>query len=193
LQTLRPEFLEIPARLTAMFPPRPPGFARDRETFGAHTGLVFDPQAAAESWIDTELDLLLNPERLARIVAQNAASASGLALPELFDAIESASERSGNQNGTQKEIGRAVEKQFLHHLLKLALNHDAEPQVTAYVLERIADLETKVKGRAAGDPAEKAHDTYLLTQIDQFRRNPKALELPKFPKIPDGSPIGADY
>src|SRR5205085_1658298 len=97
LQTLRPEFLEIPARVTALLPPRPPGYPRDRETFGSHTGLVFDPQAAAESWIDMELGLLLNPERLARVVAQNSASADGLSLIELFDAIEHVSERSGNQ------------------------------------------------------------------------------------------------
>ncbi len=73
LQTLRPDFLELPAKLLAQLPPRPPGYPRDRENFDAHTGLVFNPQAAAESWIETELDLLLHPERLARLVAQHAA------------------------------------------------------------------------------------------------------------------------
>ncbi len=72
LQTLRPDFLEMPAKLVALLPPVPPGYPRDRESFDSHDGLVFDPQAAAESWIDAELDLLLNPERLSRIVAQNA-------------------------------------------------------------------------------------------------------------------------
>ncbi len=59
-------------------------------------------------------------------------------------------------------------------------------------MREIADLETKWKARAANDPAEQAHNTWLLAKIDQFRRDPKALNLPAPPRIPDGSPIGAD-
>ncbi len=192
LETVRPEFLEIPARILALLPPRPPGYARDHETFDSHTGLVFDGQAAAESWIDAELDLLLHPERLARVVAQNAQSNSALSVPEIFDAIEHAAERTGSQSGSQKEIARATEKQYLNHLLKLALNRSGEQQVTGYVVQRITDMEAKVKTRAASDPGEKAQSAYLLSEIEQFHRDPKALELPKAPRIPDGSPIGAD-
>ncbi len=192
LQTLRPEFLEMPAKLVALLPPRPPGYPRDRESFDSHTGLVFDPLAAAESWINVELDLLLNPERLSRIVAQNANAAHGLSLNELFDAILQTGERTAQQTGPQKEIARAVEKQFLNHLLQLALERDTEPQVNAYAMRRIADLEAKWKARSSNDPAEMAQNAYLLAQIDQFHRDPKALEIPMPPRIPDGSPIGAD-
>ncbi|HXA10398.1 MAG TPA: zinc-dependent metalloprotease, partial [Chthoniobacterales bacterium] len=192
LQTLRPEFLEMPAKLVALLPPRPPGYPRDRESFDSHTGLVFDPLAAAESWINAELDLLLNPQRLSRIVAQDAAAVHGLSLNELFDAILLAGERTAQQTGPQKEIARAVEKQFLNHLLPLALERDTEPQVNAYAMRRIADLEAKWKARSANDPAEMAQNAYLLAQIDQFHRDPKALEIPMPPRIPDGSPIGAD-
>ncbi|MGI8435776.1 MAG: zinc-dependent metalloprotease [Chthoniobacterales bacterium] len=130
LQTLQPAFLEMPAKLLAQLPPRPPGYPRDRESFDAHTGLVFDPQAAAESWIDAELDLLLHPERLARLVAQNAANPKALSPNEVFDSIQQTAERTGRESGPQKEIARAVEKQFLHHLLRLALDRKTEPQVT---------------------------------------------------------------
>jgi hypothetical protein len=192
LQTLRPEFLEMPTKLVALLAPRPPGYPRDRESFDSHAGLVFDPLAAAESWINAELDLLLNPQRLSRIVAQNAEVAHGLSLNELFDAILQTGERTAQQTGLQKEIARAVEKQFLNHLLQLALERDTEPQVNAYALRRIADLETKWKARSSNDPAEMAQNAYLLSQIDQFHRDPKALDIPKPPRIPDGSPIGAD-
>ena len=192
LQTLRPEFLEMPTKLVALLAPRPPGYPRDRESFDSHAGLVFDPLAAAESWINAELDMLLNPQRLSRIVAQNAEVAHGLSLNELFDAILQTGERTAQQTGLQKEIARAVEKQFLNHLLQLALERDTEPQVNAYALRRIADLETKWKARSSNDPAEMAQNAYLLSQIDQFHRDPKALDIPKPPRIPDGSPIGAD-
>ena len=192
LQTLRPDFLEIPAKLVALLPPRPPGYARDRESFDSHNGLVFDPLAAAESWIDAELDLLFNPERLSRIVTQSVNLSNGLSLGELFDAILQIAARSANQTGPQKELGRALEKQFLNHLLLLALNRETEPQVNAFALQQIGDLEARWKARSVKDPAEVAHNAYLLSQIDQFRRDPKALELPRPPRIPDGSPIGAE-
>ena len=90
----------------------------------------------------------------------------------------------------QKEIARALEKQFLNHLLQLALNREIEPQVSGYALKRITELETTWKARAGNDPAENAQTAYLLAQIEQFRRDPKALRIPKPPRIPDGSPIG---
>ncbi len=181
----------MPAKLVALLPPRPPGYPRDRESFDSHDGLVFDPQAAAESWINTELDLLLNPERLSRIVAQNANAPRRLSLNELFDAILQTAERGANQTGPQKEISRALEKQFLNHLLQLALNRETEPQVNAFALQRVSDLETRWKTRSSNDPAEMAQNAYLLSQIDQFRRDPNALKIPKPARIPDGSPIGA--
>ncbi len=193
LQTLRPDFLELPSRITALLPPHPPGSLRDRENFGAHTGLVFDPLAAAEAWIATELDLLLNPERLARVVEVNAAASKNLSMPEIFDAIENTATRNIRQTGAQQEIARALEKQFVIHLLQLSMNHDIEPQVSAYALERINEFETKIKARTTNDPAEKSQSAWLLSQVDQFRRDPKSLELPKPPRIPDGSPIGTDW
>ncbi len=192
LQTLRPDFLELPAPLVALLPPSPPGYERDRESFDSHSGMIFDPQAAAESWIDTELDLLFNPARLTRIVAQNAQAPKGLSLGELFDAIAQTAARTASQTGPQKEIARALEKQFLNHLLQLAQNRETEPQVNAYALLKIDQLATAWKSAAATDPAELAQNAYLRAQIDQFRRDPKALEFPKPPRIPDGSPIGAD-
>lgn len=172
--------------------PRPPGYARDRESFESHRGLVFDPQAAAESWIDAALDLLLNPERLARIVGQNAQTPQTLSMNELCDAILQTADRGAGLTNPQKEIARAVEKQFLNHLLPLALNRETEPQVNAYALQRIDQLATAWKSAASNDPAELAHNAYLRAQIDQFRRDPKVLEFPKPPRLPDGSPIGAD-
>jgi hypothetical protein len=187
MQTLRPDFLEMPAKLVALIPPHPPGYPRDRESFASHTGLIFDPLAAAESWIDAELDLLLNPQRLSRLVEQNS-----LSVNEIFDAVLETAQRSSGQSPAQKEIARSLEKQFLNHLLTLAMNDKTEQQVNAVVLQRIAQLENKWKAQTASDPAEAAQTSYLLSQIDHFRRDPKTLQIPQPPRIPDGSPIGAD-
>ncbi len=192
LQTVRPDFLELPARISALIPPKPPGYVRDRESFDAHTGLVFDPQAAAESWINTELDLLLHPERLARLVAQSTQGSGNLSVPEVLDAVEKISERANGQDAAQKEIARATENLYLVHLFKLASDKAIAQQVSAYATQRLTVLEAKVKNRGATDPAESAHNAYLVSQIEQFQRDPKTIQLPKAPKIPEGSPIGAD-
>lgn len=186
LQTLRPDFLAMPAKLVAQIPPQPPGYVRDRESFDSHAGTVLDPLAAAESWIGTELDLLLNPARLTRLLEQNT-----LSVNEVFDGILGAAARGDGQNASENEIGRALEKQFLNQLLHLATDNAIEPEVNGYALQRIRELETQWKGRTANDPAEKAQIAYLSGQIEQFRRDPKALVLPKPPRLPDGSPIGS--
>lgn len=186
LQTLRPDFLELPAKLIAQIPPRPPDYPRDGETFDSHTGLVLDPLAAAESWIATELDLLLNPARLTRLLEQN-----GLSVNEVFDGILTTAARTDGQSASEKEIARALEKQFLNQLLRLATDTAIEPQVNGYALERITELEATWKARSASDPAEKAQTAYLLAQIEQFRRDPRVLVIPKPPRIPDGSSIGS--
>jgi hypothetical protein len=185
LLTLRPDFLEMPPKLVALIPPPPPGHPRDRESFDSHTGMIFDPLAAAESWINTELDLLLNPQRLSRLVEQNA-----LTVNELFGAILRTADRATSQTASQREIARALEKAFLDHLLQLALNQKTELQVNAYALQQIATLETKWKARSGNDPAEGAQGNYLLHRIEEFRRDPAQLRFPRPARIPDGSPIG---
>ena len=68
LKTLSPATLTLPESILALLPPRPPGLPRTEESFPAHTGLTFDPIAAAESSADLTLSLLCNPERASRLI-----------------------------------------------------------------------------------------------------------------------------
>jgi hypothetical protein len=43
LATLEPGALNIPERVSALIPPRPPQSGASRELFPRHTGYVFDP------------------------------------------------------------------------------------------------------------------------------------------------------
>ena len=54
-QTWQPAFLTLPDKVIAAISPLPPGYEHDYEIFDPHTGLVFDPLAAAESWVSTVL------------------------------------------------------------------------------------------------------------------------------------------
>ena len=68
LKTISPNTLTIPDSLLKIMPPRPPGFPRTDESFEAHTGLTFDPGAAAEAATEITLGLLFNPERASRLI-----------------------------------------------------------------------------------------------------------------------------
>ena len=127
-------------------------------------------------------------QRLARVVEQKVRGPGTLSLGEICDAILERSGVTAKASGYEKELARMTEKQFLNHLLQLALNSDAQQQVNAEALGKIAELETKWKTRPAADTAQNA---YLLFQIDRFRNHPKEF-FPKPSQIPNGPPIGAE-
>ena len=192
-QTWQPAFLTLPDRIIGLIPPVPPGYERDREMFDPHTGLVFDPLAAAESWVNTVLDLLFNPQRLSRVVEQNARGQSELGLSEIFDAVLKTGQTDAKQTPYEKELARMVEKQGLQHLFRVAASPDAQQQVNAAAVWKIQDLLREVKTRRDfDDPQVVAQQVYLVFQIENFLRSPKDYLPAKPARIPDGSPIGCE-
>ena len=158
-QTWQPAFLTLPEKVIAAIPPLPPGYERDRELFDPHTGLVFDPMAAAESWVNAVLDLLFNPQRLSRIVEQNARGKSVLSLSEVFDAVLKTGEIDERQSPYEQELARMVERQGLEHLFRVAVSPDAQQQVCAEALRRIGSC--KRRSPAALPPTRAAGATCL--------------------------------
>lgn len=195
METLDTRFLEIPAHIRRLLPPQPFGYGRDRETFDSKTGLSFDPFSAAESSAELSLRLLLNPERLARLVEQKALE------PERIVSVEyvigqTLTQVLGNRKETayQQELARTVEKLAVKQLIALAADPVANQQVSALALSDLKTLE-KMFGQGAAsattDAAQRAHLEYLIRQIALFRANPKDFIPPQSPDIPDGSPIGS--
>ena len=190
VQTLRPEFLELPDEIIRLIPPRAPGHDRDRELFEPDTGLTFDPLAAAESWVNTALGLLLHPERLTRVLEQKARAKADLTPAEIVDAVLKAAAVDQQQSGYRTELARIVEKLTVQHLLRVAANTETQQQVAAAALQKISEIEKRAQSRATGASADAAHNSYLALQIERFRRNPKDIDLPKPARIPAGPPIG---
>ncbi len=189
-QTWQPAFLTLPDKVIAVIAPLLPGYERDRELFDPHTGLIFDPLAAAESWVNAALDLLFNPQRLSRIVEQNARGKSALTLSEVFDAVLKAGEINERQSPYEQELARMIERQGLEHLCRVAVNPEAQQQVCAEALRRIHGLREQVAKRTSIDPGQQAQRDYLLFRIEGFLRSPKEYQAPKAARLPNGSPIG---
>lgn len=194
IATLNSDFLAIPERVIALIPPQPTGYRRDRELFKVYTGLTFDPLAAAESSVEHTLDMLLNPQRLARLVEQNARDSKRLGLSGLFDALFGAVQKERPLTPYLQELNRMVEKSLVLHVLNLAGDKEINQQVSAHALLRLTQIEKYLLGRLiVEDINQRAHYEYLREQLRSFRADPAAYKVPAAPAMPDGAPIGCDW
>ncbi len=192
LSTLAPDFLALPDHVIKAIPPQPMGYRRGRELFKVHTGLTFDPIGAAESSVQHSINFLLNPQRLTRIVEQHARQSGQLSLYQYLEEILKSVRVNRDGSALEQEISRMTEKMIVQRLLRLAGDKSIMQQVSAVSLLKINELE-KLSKQMEGfeeNPLQAAHYSYLLHEINQFRREPSDYKLPKSPSMPDGSPIG---
>jgi hypothetical protein len=195
LATLTPEALALPDSILKVIPPPPLGYARGRENFRGHTGLTFDSLAPAEAAANHVLGLLLNPERAARLVEYHSRDPKNPGLAEVIDKLLAQTWRSQPGSGSSAELQRTVNAVALHHLMALASNDRAAPQVRAIASHKLNQLKTWLSGQirlTALEEGQRAHYFFALAQIKRFEENPKELNLIRPAEPPDGAPIGSD-
>ncbi|MEH0153827.1 zinc-dependent metalloprotease [Limibacter armeniacum] len=194
LKTLTPQFLSVPNQVLNNIPPMPMGYSKTREHFGSHTGLTFDPIAAAESSVNHCLSLLLNGQRATRLIQHHAMDKTQPSLLDitntLLDATIKMDDNNSNPDSYQSEIQRMVNERTLHYLLGLAANSSASSQAKAIALYQIENLENWLKNKKSKAPEWQAHNLLLAEKIKRFKLNPDAFADHQVEKIPDGSPIG---
>jgi len=193
LATLTPEALTIPEDVLEMLPPRPPGYARSRETFKVRTGVTFDPVSAAESAAATTLRFILHPERAARLVEYHARDSK---LPSLQSVIDETLDQTLKQTPKKRlegEIQRMTGKLAVAQLMQLAHDQDAAKQVRAIAQHNLEQTLDWLEGQQASvsNPDQQAHISYLHTEIDRFLDDPEEVIFTPAITPPDGSPIGS--
>jgi hypothetical protein len=194
LKTLAPQTLTLPESILAQLPPVPPGYPRTRESFPSHTGLTFDPIAAAESAADLTLTVLLDPARASRLIEYHMRVP---ALPSLRGVLEAVSstvaERPEAGHSMSSEVERAVEFRALEAMLALAVNPAASSQARAIVRWHINDvLKQLTSTPAPQDTAEAIHRAALVDRINEFERAPEKFVPAPSVEAPPGMPIGDD-
>ncbi len=194
LKTLSPETLTLPESIMRILPPVPPGYPRTRESFPAHTGLTFDPVAAAESAADLTLSALLDPARASRIVEYHMRVPASPSLREMLESISSAvAVRTEGGHTMSSEVERAVEFRALEAQLALAVEPEASTQVRAIARWHIADvLKQWTSAPTLADTAEAIHRAALVDRIQEFERDPTKFVPAKPIEAPPGMPIGDD-
>ena len=180
LQTLSPQTLTLPDALLAMLPPRPPGLRRTQESLPSHTGLTFDPIAAAEAAADLTLSVLFHPERANRLVEYHARSADEPSLEDVIDATSAAVFSPSNGGASlSHSVAVAVQYRFAEALLSLAANAQTSAEARSITRARLTGL------AAHAEPGLAARINALLTDPARF--------VPaKTVEAPPGMPIGDD-
>jgi len=191
LNTIQPEVLVLSDR---MIPPMPPGYSRGRENFTSKNGLTFDYLSAAESAAQHTISLLLNAQRVSRLIEQYSINANQPSVFDVMDKIIKATWQAPVSDNLQhQEIQRMVQRLVLNELIRLAMNDRASGQANAVALNTIIDLYDWLDVQIKTKPTNKAilaHYRMARFKIGQFRSHPEKVKIPATAKIPDGSPIG---
>ena len=197
--TLKPSELTIPKRILDLLPPRPPGYGAHRELFPRTTGEGFDPVNPASIAADVTIGFILQPDRAARMVTQNAVDQSLPGLGEVIDRLVRATFDQPTSGSYEQEVRRAEERVLIDRVMWLAA---AAPnaQVRAIASLKLDRLAARARAantaNAAGSQAEgeRAHRMLLAADIKRFLERPMVDAaggriVPTSP-APPGAPIG---
>jgi len=183
-----PELLMIPRDKLSLFPPRAPGYYRNRESFEHKTGITFDYLAPPAASAHTTLGLLLHPERANRLFMQAALDPKLPGFEALVKTLLDAHFYTmKEERGYAAEVAHALRFIVIDHLLQLGQSDGSYPQVKAVVAEELDDLRDWLKDTDF-DGLQKV---YVKAYRDQIKEG-KAVYLHSLPEIPPGSPIGMD-
>ena len=188
LRTLETDFLALPRRILDLLPP--PAYREGGgETFDGHTGLVFDPLAAADTSADYTVLLLLHPERMARLVNNHALDPEQPGLGEVLDRLLEATWAAPESEDTYlKAVGEAAERSVLNGMVREAQNPDNPARVRAILEDRLAGLGQRLAAAEGLSP----HERLAAADIRRFAERAESLDPnARRPDLPPGSPIGS--
>lgn len=183
---LHPEVLQLPAAIATLIPPRPPGYPKSREAFTGATGGVFDPLAPAASATALTLEVLLDPERAARMNRQRSP-----AFAQLVDDLLAATWFPGESRSPEYAALRGQTSMLvLDALLRLAVDTAADDSVRAVALDSLEQM-YKSTEQAGSLPFEASFARLAKYKIERMWADPASVTTLPEVVVPPGSPIGA--
>lgn len=190
LDTVRPETLQVSAKVQQAISPRPYGTIRDQEILPTQTGRMFDPLAAARVAAEMTFNELLQAQRLARLSIQ-ARTDSRLALQSVMPNI--VQQVLGNSSGDGKtleanQIGGVVVEVMVERLIGLVDDGNASLEVRSAAFSALTRMLEQRSLRAFGSSGAS-----MERQITQMLQRPADKAPTRSPlRSPPGSPIGTN-
>jgi hypothetical protein len=193
LATLDPQALTLPENILHLIAPTAEGYTRDREMFQLRTAPAFDPLSAAETAATMTVNLILNPERDARLVEFHARDLKNPGFVEVADALVDSTWKAKHDDSLSGEVRRAIDNIVLQRFMWLASNDQARAQVRAVATSEIESLRKWIGAELnrVSDPAQRAHLQFSLSQIQVFQQDPSKVKFTAPVQVPAGAPIGA--
>lgn len=182
LATVSPDYLSLPPELLALIPPKAYGDSNGRESFNGRFGLAFDPISAAEAAANHSLALLLHPERLNRLSAQQQLQP---ALAQLLDATLKQQWPVEEQTGSAAPalIRQRVGHVAFYQLMQSLTAAETAPEARAILRSELMQLAVFLQKQP------NASQQLLLSQWQQYLQSGKwqPVFVPK--TLPPGAPI----
>ena len=189
LDTLDPKALDLSDEVLSHLTPRLSSWSfadNDRELFRKTAYPAFDTVSAAETAADLTFDVLLHPQRAARLVEFHRRDAQN---PSLDYVLGETADRvmSAAKSGRTGEIAYAVQARYAFALMELA-DGDNSPAVKAAAIEALNNMATRL------GTSGNANNAWVVDRIRAFRTRPVTAAAPTSPAkaLPPGSPIGSD-
>jgi hypothetical protein len=198
LDTVSPEFLDLPDPVIALLLPRPAGSHPNEEMFRGQADPAFDPLGAAAAAADLAIDGLLQPERAARLVDFHRRDAKLPSLEDVLGALVAKTFASESASDRQAELRRVTQGVVMRRLIELADDPKTSEGVRARVEGTLRELRSRLDGAAqavASDPSdpEMAHRAHVAAEIARYLDRPERdpAKRPGPPPVPPGQPIGS--
>lgn len=185
LKTIEPSFLQMPAHIVKLIPPRPAGYPYGNELFRKHTGLAFDPLAPAETAADFPFSFLFHSERISRMAMQGEV---GMSLSEMTKRIIDATWKADRLKGELGLIQQQTEQVLLTYLLAGSVDEKASFAARAVLRKSLDDLKAFIDDKKKGTADETLAGHYALA-IERMKAPDKAKPT-IHAAIPPGAPIG---
>ena len=134
------------------------------------------------------LSLLLNPERLNRLMIQNSVDNSKMSLRYVLNGLISSTFKTIHQDSYLTEIQHLINTNILIYLLNLSESKSAFMQVKYESIMAINYIKRLI---ARSKKLNTYFDPYSHI-IKDFKKQPELYRIQKTPNIPDGSPIGSE-
>jgi hypothetical protein len=185
IDVLNPSFLQVPDHIVKLIPPRPAGYEFNRELFKKHTGLAFDPLAAAEAGADLPLSFVFNSERISRMAMSGS---DAFPLSEMLSKLIDSTWKSSRKLGMQGLIQQQTEQVLLTYLLASSVDDQASFAAKSMVRKAIDELKSYIESQQKLNIDAYLKGHYILA-LDRMKTPEKAKPTLHVP-TPPGAPIG---
>ena len=187
INSLSSKVLAIPKSLLKQLPPTAFGYSATRESFRSQTGRVFDVLGAPASLGKGIMQMILNPERVSRLIQQKALDANQLSFDQLANELTKSIFKKQYRDSYHQAIQTQLKESYLNVLFGLHANNNTTASVKAISFGVIKRIENGLKKNTL-----EPYRAYYINKIKRFLENPEAYKVQETPVLPDGSPIGTD-